>query len=314
MARSDARRCKAGVRAIRGWTTTLRQIAVAVLLVAISAAAASSRPKIEVVAGGWGGGEPAAIRETLVAVIDQFPPPAGEGESVSIRVRHRFGGPMINYDRETDGWLVVYLSARDSRVYQYVYQFAHEYCHVLAHFDRKLHGDDIVREQQWFEESLCETASLYALQSLATRWCAEQRGSPARDAGEQLAQYLQQLLAEPHRKLAAGRSMADWFDQNQSSLRREPYLRELNELAAAQLLPLFEKEPAGWTALLHLHPSDGAPIRSFADLLTTWRAAAPPQARPLVDAIQSLFGLASPTPSGRDTTTTLASSKPACGR
>lgn len=284
--RSPARGLAARVGLALAWL-----IAVAATVAPGAAAAATGRPNIEVIDGGWGGGEPAAIGEVIAAVIDEFPLPAGRGTTPSIRVRHRFGGPLITYDRDTDGWIVMYLSARDNRLYQYVYQFAHEYCHLLAHFDRKLQGGEIVRGHQWFEESLCETASLYALARLAARWCAAAPGSPFREAAPQLAQYLRQLLAEPHRALAAGNSVAEWYARNRGALQRDPYLRELNELAAAQMLPLFEKDPARWSALAYLHTPDSAPDSSFADTLEAWRAAAPPQTKSLVDEMRVLFGL-----------------------
>ena len=51
---------------------------------------------------------------------------------------------------------------------QYAYQFAHELCHVMTNFDR-------VKEHRhkWFEESLCELASLFVLYRLAKAWAAD---------------------------------------------------------------------------------------------------------------------------------------------
>jgi hypothetical protein len=245
-------------------------------------------PRLAVVAGGWGGGEPNEIRKIVAGVAGQFPAPVAYGPAPALQIRHRFGGPKIDYDRNADGWIVVYLSARDDRWYQYAYQFAHEYCHVLARYDRKQRGGDIVRENQWFEETLCETASLYAVHHLAVDWSATadpQLGA----AALQLAQYRKQLAAEPHRRLDPGTTFVEWFARNQERLRQDPYLRELNELVAMQLLPLFERHPELWRALEYLNAQTPIPDQAFTAFLSAWEAASPMAARPLIAEIRSLF-------------------------
>ncbi|MCP6756902.1 hypothetical protein NL533_35270, partial [Klebsiella pneumoniae] len=47
---------------------------------------------------------------------------------------------------------------------QYAYQFAHEFCHVLCGYREDDPGT------QWFEETLCETASLFVLRAMAREW------------------------------------------------------------------------------------------------------------------------------------------------
>jgi hypothetical protein len=243
---------------------------------------------IEVLEGSWGGSEPAEIAKIVGGVVDVFPPPAAG--PATIRIRHRFGGPMIRYDLDRDGAVVVYLSARDGRWYQYVYQFAHEYCHLLSSFERKQVGHEIVREHQWFEESLCEAASLYALRRLAARWREAPPDPLLGAAAPLLARYADQLLDEPHRQLGDGAGFAAWYARNEGHLRREPYARETNEAVAMRLLPMFEKEPRRWAALAYLNATPPSPEQSFADFLAAWRAAVPPELRPVVDEIRALFG------------------------
>ena len=248
---------------------------------------AGRRPAIEVVAGSWGSSEPAEIAKVVDAVVAAFPAPAAAPPA--IRIRHRFGGPMVRYDLDHDGALVVYLSARDSRWYQYVYQFAHEYCHLLSSFERKLVGHDIVREHQWFEESLCEAASLYALRRLAARWHEAPPDALLGEAAPLLARYAEQLLDEPHRSNGNGSSFASWYARNEANLRREPYAREMNEAAAMRLLPLFEKDPGRWAALATLHATAPSPGQPFAAFLAAWSAATLPELRPVVEEIRALF-------------------------
>lgn len=268
--------------------------ALAVLVVApvaaqpVVPASAGQRPAIEVAAGSWGSSEPAEIAKVIDAVVAAFPAPAAGPPT--IRIRHRFGGPMVRYGLDGDGAAVVYLSARDSRWYQYVYQFAHEYCHLLSSFERKQVGHDIVREHQWFEESLCEAASLHALRRLAARWREAPPDVLLGEAAPLLARYAEQLLDEPHRRSGDGGSLAGWYARHEAHLRREPYAREMNEIAAMRLLPLFEKDPGRWAALAYLNATPPAPGQPFAAFLAAWSAATPPALRPLVDEIRALFG------------------------
>ncbi|MEY4751796.1 MAG: hypothetical protein RIQ60_4010 [Pseudomonadota bacterium] len=264
-------------------------------------AAVSPRPldvALEVVDGGWGGGTPSEIKPVLEAVIAAFPAAGTRAdrpvEPLALRVRHRFGGPRIDYQRDRDGRTVIFLSARDDRWYQYVYQFAHEYCHLLSHFDRKRQGDDIVRDHQWFEEAVCETASLFAVRRLAAEGNSADASMVARHIAPQLTQYAEQLIAQPHRQLESGIALKAWYAQHMETLRSQPYLREYNELVALQLLPLFETEPARWAALAWLNPTELAPGLPFADYLDAWRIATPVFVQPLVANIQTSFGLVPP--------------------
>ena len=122
------------------------------------------------------------------------------------------------------------------------------------------------------------------------KWRAAGPDPELRDAAAQLAQYTDQLLAEPVRRLAAGTTFATWYSRNQETLRSQPYLREANGLAAMQLLPLFERDPHRWAALAYLNAAMPSPGESFSDFLAAWGAASPPDLRPLVAEIRSLFG------------------------
>jgi hypothetical protein len=257
----------------------------------LASAAVAGEAVFQVVDGGWGGGHPDEIGKIIAAVANEFPTPVADGSPPRIRVRHRFGGPRIDYNRDLDGWIVVHLSARDDRWYQYVYQFAHEYCHLLSHFDRKQRGGEIQRDHQWFEESLCETASLYALRRSAAQWCDSADDPQLREAAPQLAQYVRQLLAEPHRRLEPSTDFSTWYTRNRQALQGEPYLRDLNDLAATQLLPLFERNPKRWAALAYLNPANPVPGQSFTDFLAAWSTASPSEFKPLVAEIQALFGV-----------------------
>ena len=54
----------------------------------------------QVVDGGWAGGHPAEIGKIIATVANEFPTPIAHGSPPQIRVRHRFGGPTIDYNRD----------------------------------------------------------------------------------------------------------------------------------------------------------------------------------------------------------------------
>lgn len=247
---------------------------------------------VEVAQGDWGRAEVRDIGRVLDSVADELASVVGvAGDDLHLRVLPRGGSPRVLYERDAEGQYIVQLTARDERWFQYVYQFAHELCHVLSNFDNKegLGGEKVDESNQWFEESLCEAASLFTLQRLAVVW---ETSPPTRNwsgYGKAFSAYADRLINEPHRHLAAGRSFRDWYAENQASLSSSPYQREKNELVAANLLPLFAAHPESWQSIAYLNPSKTSAGKPFAQYLADWRAASPDKALP--DQVIALFGL-----------------------
>ncbi|NMG31887.1 hypothetical protein [Aromatoleum evansii] len=248
---------------------------------------------IEVAPGDWGKASTQDIQVFLDAVAREFlaavdSPRAGE---LTIRVVPRAGSPKVLYEQRSDGEYVIQLTARDERWYQYAYQFAHELCHVFTNFDHKAQSAERVAEHnQWFEESLCETASLFVLQQLAVKWASSAPTKNWLGYDQALAGYARRLLSERHRYLAADQSFPAWFAARQASLQSNPYAREDNELVATTLLPLFEAHPEYWQAIKYLNPDKASAGKPFADYLHDWLAASPDKRLPRE--ILALFGLA----------------------
>jgi hypothetical protein len=247
---------------------------------------------IDVAPGDWGNADVLDIKRVLDSVAAELlryvePPSNG----ISIRVVPRAGSPKVLYERGAEGQYVIQLTARDGRWFQYVFQFAHELCHVLSNFDHKesIGGEKVDESNQWFEESLCETASLFTLRRLAVVW---EQNPPTRNwsgYGNIFSAYGLRLMSEPHRHLPAGQSLRDWYLENKSSLSDNPYLREKNELVAANLLPLFEAHPELWRSIPYLNPQKSSAAKPFAQYMADWQAASPDKALP--DQVLALFGL-----------------------
>jgi len=247
---------------------------------------------IDVVPGDWGNADVRDIKRVLDSVAGELltyvEPPS---KDISIRVIPRSGSPKVLYERGAEGQYIIQLTARDGRWFQYVFQFAHELCHVLSNFDHKeTIGDEKVDESnQWFEESLCETASLFTLRRLAVVWEANPPTRNWSGYGNMFSAYATHLMSESHRHLPAGQSFLDWYAQNKSSLSGSPYLREKNELVAAKLLPLFEAHPELWQSIPYLNPAKSSAGKPFAQYVADWQAASPDKTLP--DQVLQLFGL-----------------------
>ncbi|MDQ3058811.1 MAG: hypothetical protein M3R45_04720 [Pseudomonadota bacterium] len=247
---------------------------------------------IDVAPGNWGRADVRDIAQVLESAAGELLAHVGPSRGeISIRVIPRSGSPRVLYERGVDGQYVIQLSARDERWFQYVFQFSHELCHVLSNFDHKeAIGEDKVNEgNQWFEEALCETASLFTLRRLAAAW---ETNPPLRnwagDAG-MFSAYADHLMGQAHRQLPVGQSLRDWYAHNTASLRESPYLREKNELVAASLLPLFEADPGLWRSIAYLNPGRNSAGKPFAHYVADWQAASPD--RTLPDQVIELFGL-----------------------
>lgn len=150
----------------------------------------------------WGSANRQDIEVLLYAVAHALVP-ATNGQPVrTVVVGHTDGAPKVLYDRGAGGEYRVLLHARDTNWHLYVYEFAHEFCHIVANYDEPAHGG--VRLNQWFDESLCETASLFALDKLAGEWQSSPPVPALAGGSRQLRWFYDLLIGEPHRHVAEG--------------------------------------------------------------------------------------------------------------
>jgi hypothetical protein len=206
---------------------------------------------------------------------------------ITIRVSHTDGNPTAVYDRGPSGEFLVRLHADRSRWHLYVFEFAHEFCHILSNYDRA--GPDVARRNQWLEEALCETASLYALGSLGAQPPDASLASRLAEHAASLRRFFRVLVTEGHRKLPEESELAEWLQEHEAGMRDDPYLREKNDVVAKAMLPLFFANPDGWDALcyLNLHPGDA--FASLDDFLRHWHANAPERDKPFVARLSGLL-------------------------
>jgi len=205
-----------------------------------------------------------------------------------IDVYRRRDHPQTDLKRTAEGRISIGLTARDNHWAQYSFQFAHEYCHALINYNNN-HTEVASHARYpnlWLEESLCETASLFTLQALSRSWLVAPPYPVWRDYAQWFSAYLEERLRFPAHQLPAGKRFIVWFRANNSDLRRDGARRDRNTIIAAQLLPIFEKEPQGWGALAFFNPTSN---QSLPQLFTDWRSRCPLELQGFVAKLAAVF-------------------------
>jgi hypothetical protein len=205
-----------------------------------------------------------------------------------IDVYRRGDHPQTDLKRTAEGRISIGLTARDNHWAQYSFQFAHEYCHALINYnDNHTEVASHARYPNlWLEESLCETASLFTLQALSRSWLVAPPYPVWRDYAQWFSAYLEERLRFPAHHLPAGTRFIVWFRANNSDLCRYGARRDRNTIIAAQLLPIFEKEPQGWGALAFFNPASN---QSLTQLFTDWRSRCPRELQGFVAKLAAVF-------------------------
>jgi len=197
--------------------------------------------------------------------------------------------PITHFDPDSEGRIVIGLATEDLYWAQYAFQFAHEFCHALLEHTDERQWKEPQQANHWLDESLCETASLFALRAMSKSWLTSPPYANWKDFAPRLAAYAEDRLASAAGQLPPRTTFAQWFAQQQSSLRERPVQRDKNLLIATQLLPLFEATPAGWEALPTLKLGKRDAGKSLGQLFDEWQTNAPEAQRAFIGKLAAIF-------------------------
>jgi len=193
------------------------------------------------------------------------------------------GGPIVLFKRGPEGQVRVRLNTGNRLWAQMAYQFAHEFTHIFCNYDGK-HAPT-----KWFEESLCETASLFALRRMADTWQADPPYPNWKSYAPSLSSYAAERIAAS--ALPAGKAFPQWYKENADALRANSTDRPRNTLVATVLLPLFEAQPDAWETVTWLNEENFTGDYTFADHLKAWRRHCPEKHRAFVTKVAETFGI-----------------------
>jgi hypothetical protein len=207
-------------------------------------------------------------------------------------IYHNAQYPITHFELSADGRVVIGLAVEGTLWARFTFQFAHEFAHALMD-----HTNDSSRiwhrldhANQWLEECLCETASLFGLRAAAKTWKTSPPYPNWRDYAWALDDYARQRMEDPKQQLPRGTDFHTWFAREEASLRKAPTQRDKNVIVAGRLLPLFEAEPRGWEAITFLKLGSRDPEKSLAKHLAEWQDNTPVGQRPFVRRVAAVFG------------------------
>lgn len=201
------------------------------------------------------------------------------------------GGPITLYRRGPNGQFQVRLATGKTYWSQYAFQFAHEFCHILCNYREGGRGN------KWFEEALCEAASLFALRQMAETWKTDPPYPNWKSYAPALRKYADQRIQEA--RLPADTTLARWYARHAEQLRQSPHPSDESRIVASELLPLFEKHPQHWEAIGYLNSAEPSEAQSFREYLQRWHEHSPEKHKRFIRQIAERFGIvlsASPAP------------------
>jgi hypothetical protein len=278
------------------WIFMLLAWRVAALLLSTSALAMERSPspggiQVRVERGAWGAARVQDIERVLTSVADVLAPSFPRHASAHIVVEYSKDGPAVLFEKSAGGAYRILLNVQDTRWDQFAYQFSHELCHVFTNFEhREIDNNAVIRNNQWFEETLCEAVSILTLKRVAATWERSPPYPAWKDYAPAFGEYAQRLLDEPHRRLSSNLSTAEWYGTNQAPLDRYPYLRQKNEFLAARLLPGLENTPGGLEAIGYLNLEEPRPSRDIGTYLKSWHTHCPEKYRAFISQVIALLG------------------------
>ena len=210
----------------------------------------------------WGGVSLSAVHAVLESAYEVLVQAFDKHPDAPIHVAWWNQSPRVFFDHRP---YQIRLNARDTYWCQYVYQFSHELCHVLTSFDR--HRS---LKHKWFEESLCELASLFVLHRLADGWkerpplCVFEAQAFAPNF-RSYAEEIEQGYDQP-----GDGGLRAWLAANLDRLEGNPVIREVNGILAVALLDRFLEDPSLWRDCGQLNCWDATVNETFESYLEAW--------------------------------------------
>ncbi len=195
-------------------------------------------------------------------------------------------GPITLFQRNDRGEIVVRLDTEKTFWAQYAYQFSHEFCHVLCGFKE---GN---RQNKWFEEMLCETASLYTMRAMSRSWKKDPPYPNWKDYRDSLREYADDVIRKRNNVYELyEKGLPGFYQAHRMTLEKEPTSRDLNGAMSIVMLQLFEERPERWESIRWLNGVATRKGDTFAVYLQNWHDAAPAKHQVFISKIAALYGV-----------------------
>lgn len=200
----------------------------------------------------WGDFDKEVVDDLIKAIDINFSKVLGlqPFSTKTVIIEHKEIADTFPEIRNINCWHSILLTVERGNYWaQWIYQFSHEYCH---HFVNGMMTGEI-RGLVWFEETLCELASMYQLYLIAEQW-VDSQNIKERSFVPSLREYLQNLRkGKPIQYNLPNIGDKQWFDAwNKYLSQPNKYERNLYNRIADVLFPIFVDNPQLWTIILHL--------------------------------------------------------------
>ncbi len=204
--------------------------------------------------------------------------PSHPCQNSDIRVTYGVKGPHTRWNGDCLKGYDVDLVAGNDYWCQHLYQFSHEIRHVFAQHQQSQHPN------QWFEESACETSSLYCMKKIAAIWAAA-----SNPYHQHFDSYAENLIKSPDRAYN-GSQLQPWLQKFGIDLRRNPEIRCLNGVVANKLLDMYMAAPSKWGAVEFLNAKPcSSGNDSFPEYLDNWQSATPSHLHTVIQQVRAMF-------------------------
>ena len=225
-----------------------------------------------------------AICKSVASELQKYSPDLPR-ENIVI-VRETKDSPITLFKRNEKHEIVVKLNTHETYWAQYSYQFAHELCHVHCGF-RPGPNDNL-----WFEETVCETSSLFCLRAMSRTWQNEAPFPNWKSFAPKLNNYADDTMRKrTYRQELQQIGSIAFYQKHEKELRADPTNRELNGAIALFLLSYLEERPERWAAFQWLNATEKPAKESFKDYLKRWENNTPAAHQETVQGVRKLFGI-----------------------
>jgi len=176
------------------------------------------------------------------------------------------------------GMNLIGITARGRDWKRYAYEFAHELCHLTI-------PGAVAQSFRWFEESLCELASVFFMYEMAKVWAISPPYPNWKDYASELSKHSDKVINEKPMQIPSNLTFSKFFEEKMEFLSTHCYERDVNCLCAKHLLPIFTETPSLWQDVPTLVKwKQGT---NFMDALIQWKEEA--NAKEAIEKIIRLF-------------------------
>jgi hypothetical protein len=238
--------------------------------------------RLIIMPGNWGESELEDIRKVCISSAGTIWSQLPDDSLSPILVQRSQSGPISLFQRGKGNEYVIKLDTSDNAWAQCAFQFSHEFCHILCNYR------NVPNRQLWFEETLCESASLFALRRMAVEWKTKAPYPNWTSYSSALGDY----AADRIKKYDSQKDpVSEFYQMHKAELEENANNRELNGYMALKLLPMFEKTPSAWQSLRYINLGPEKENTSFEHYLSGWHERVPAKHKQFVKKVAAEFGI-----------------------